>query len=269
MWVFCCGMQRSGSTLQFQIAARLVEQAGLGKRVEWVEPDRFPELRERYAEVPGLKVFKNHVCTDEMAAEFARGNAVGIYSYRDPRDVFVSNIKKYASSFEQLWCGGFLETSLWNYRRWTRLPRVLVSRYETMIGDPAAEVQRIAAHLGIALDAQTRLRIAGEYSMEKQRQRIAGFAAGTLKDGYAGARYDPESMLHADHIQGGVVGGWRGRLTTGELALIETAAAGWLREHGYELSLGPWQRCVLAFREKARRRVRRVLRRLRAQQVAR
>ena len=46
MWVFCCGMQRSGSTLQYQIAARLVEQAGLGQRLEWVEPGRFPELRE-------------------------------------------------------------------------------------------------------------------------------------------------------------------------------------------------------------------------------
>lgn len=265
MWVFCCGMQRSGSTVQYQIAARLVEQAGLGKRVAWVEPGRFPELRDRYADVPGLKVFKNHVCTDEMAAEFARGTAVGIYSYRDPRDVFVSNMKKYSSSFEQLWCGGFLETSLWNYERWTRLPRVLVSRYETMIGDLAAEVERIATHLGIVLDGPACQRIADEYSLEKQRQRIASFGAETpLKDGYAGARYDPESMLHTDHIQGGVVGGWQGRLTTGELAQIENATAGWLREHGYRLSLGPWQRRALAFREKAWRRIRRVLRRLRA-----
>ena len=171
MWVFCCGMQRSGSTLQYQIAARLVEQAGLGQRLEWVEPGRFPELRDRYADVPGLKVFKNHVCTDAMAAEFARGNAVGIYSYRDPRDVFVSNMRKYACSFEVLWCGGFLETSLLNYRRWTGLPRVLVSRYESMIGDLPAEVQRIAAHLGIEVDAQACRRLAEEHTMEKQRQR--------------------------------------------------------------------------------------------------
>jgi hypothetical protein len=260
MWVFCCGMQRSGSTLQFQIAARLVEQAGRGRRLAWVEPGRFPELRDRYADEPGLKVFKNHVCTDAMAAEFTRGNAVGIYSYRDPRDVFVSNMRKYACSFEELWCGGFLETSLWNYRRWTGLPRVLVSRYETMIGDLPAEVQRIAAHLGIALDPQACQQLAREFSVDKQQQRIAGFGAEALKDGYAGARYDPESMLHTDHLQGGVVGGWRGRLRKGELALIENAAAGWLSEHGYELSLGPWQRRALAFRAKAARRVRRLLR---------
>lgn len=261
MWVFCCGMQRSGSTLQFQIAAHLVEQAGLGRRVEWVEPRRFPELRERYAGVPGIKVFKNHVCTDAMAAEFARGNAIGIYSYRDLRDVFASNMKKYASSFEQLWCGDFLETSLSNYRRWTGLPRVLVSRYETMIADLPGEVGRIAAHLGIDLDGPGCQRIAEEHSMEKQKQRIAGFGSDALRDGYAGARYDPRSMLHTDHIQGGVVGGWRGHLTTGEVAQIENAAAAWLRQHDYPLSLGPWRRRALALREKLRRRARRVLRR--------
>jgi hypothetical protein len=265
MWVFCCGMQRSGSTLQFQIAACLVERAGLGRRVEWVEPGRFPELRDRYADVPGLKVFKHHICTDAMAAEFARGNAVGIYSYRDPRDVFVSNMKKYSTSFEELWCSGFLEMSLWNYRRWTGQPRVLVSRYETMIGDLAGEVARIAAHLQIALDAQDCRRIADEHSMPKQLERIAGFGGEkALRDGYAGARYDPESMLHTDHIQGGVVGGWRGVLRPGERALIENMAADWLRAHGYELTLGTWQRRALALREKVARRARRLLRRRRA-----
>jgi hypothetical protein len=73
-------------------------------------------------------------------------------------------------------------------------------------------------------------------------------------------------MLHTDHIQGGVVGGWRGQLRKGELAQIENAAAGWLSEHGYELSLGRAERGVLALREKALRRARRLLGRLRAQQ---
>ena len=40
MWIFCCGMERSGSTVQFQISAQLVEDAGLGKRVEWVKAER-------------------------------------------------------------------------------------------------------------------------------------------------------------------------------------------------------------------------------------
>jgi hypothetical protein len=267
-WVFCCGMQRSGSTLQFQIAARLVEDAGLGRRVEWVEPRRFPELRAKYASQDGFKVFKNHVCTDEMAAEFARGDAVGIYSYRDVRDVFVSNMSKYSSRFDQFWYAGFLETTLQNYQRWTGLPRVLVSRYESMVQDLPGEVRRIASHLGLAVDAEACRRIADEYSMEKQKERIERFSkGGALVDGYAGARYDPESMLHTDHIQGGRVGGWQGKLSDREVALLESAAGDWLREHGYALSVPAPRRMAYALWDTASRAARKLLARLRLSQA--
>lgn len=264
MWVFCCGMQRSGSTLQFQIAARLVEEAALGRRVEWVEPRKFPELRAKYANLDGWKVFKNHVCTDEMAAEFARGDAVGIYSYRDLRDVFVSNMSKYSSRFDQFWYAGFLEATLQNYQRWTRLPRVLVSRYEAMVADVPSEVGRIASHLGLSLDAEACRRIASEYSMERQKERIERFSqGGELVQGYAGARYDPESMLHTDHIQGGRVGGWQGRLSLREVALLESAAGNWLLEHGYALSVPAPRRMAYALQDKAKRRARKLMARLR------
>lgn len=264
IWVFCCGMQRSGSTLQFQIAARLVEEARLGRRVEWIEPHRFPELRTKYADVPGWKVFKNHVCTDEMAAEFEHGGALGLYSYRDVRDVFVSNMSKYSSRFDQFWYAGFLDVTLQNYGRWTRLPRVLVSRYESMVADLPGEVGRIATHLGIAVDADACRRIADEHSVESQKRRIErSVEQGALKQGYAGARYDPESMLHTDHLQGGRVGGWQGRLTEREAALLEGAARDWLLAHGYSLSVAAPRRAAYAFQDRALRTARRVLGRLR------
>ena len=37
MIIFCAGMYRSGSTLQYQVASELVEKNKLGKRVEWKE----------------------------------------------------------------------------------------------------------------------------------------------------------------------------------------------------------------------------------------
>jgi hypothetical protein len=263
MWIFCCGMQRSGSTLQFQIAARLVEDSGLGRRVEWVPPEKFPELRARYADEPGWKVFEHHVCTPAMAEEFERGNAVGIYSYRDLRDVFVSNMKKFSVSFDDLWSGGFLDKSLGNYRRWTALPRVLVSRYETIIADPATEVRRIAEHLALPLDEERCRRIAQEYSVESQRKRIAGFDQDSLRDGVAGARYDPSSMLHVNHLQGGIVGDWKSRLKRREVALIEERGFAWLTEHGYPITIGQPARTWLALQHKARRRLRRLLERAR------
>lgn len=248
MWIFCCGMQRSGSTLQFQITARLVEEAGLGKRVEWVRAEQFPELRQKYADDPGWKVFKHHLCTGEMAAEFYRQNAMGVYSFRDLRDVFVSNMRKYSLSFDQLWDGGFLSQSLFHYQRWTTLPRVLVSKYEDMVADLPGEVERIAAHLGIPCDRQRCEQIAWEYTLERQRERIEDAKrSGRLRQGIAKVLYDPYTNLHTNHIHAGEIGGWPGILSAAQVALIENQARDWLVAHGYELTQGPLQRTWLKF----------------------
>jgi hypothetical protein len=137
-----------------------------------------------------------------------------------------------------------------------------------MIADLPGEVGRIAGHLGLALDADACRRIAAEFSMEKQKERIERFSqAGAVVEGYAGARYDPESMLHTDHIQGGRVGGWRGRLSQREVSLLESAAGDWLLAHGYALSVPAPRRMAYAMRDTATRVARKLLARLRLAQA--
>jgi hypothetical protein len=237
MWIFCCGMQRSGSTLQFQLTARLVETAGLGRRVEWVRPGRFGQLRNRLAGEPSWKVFKIHVCSPAMAAEFRRDNATGVYTYRDLRDVFVSTMRKYARGFDELFASDFLEGCLEQYRRWTALPRVLTTRYEDMIADVPAEVERIAAHLGITLSADVYRDIAREHSLEQQRERIdEAVKSGDLREGIVkGTFYNPRTNLHTNHIHEGAVGGWKHVLADAQVERLEAKAGSWLVAHGYAL----------------------------------
>ena len=240
MWIFCCGMQRSGSTLQFQITSRLVEDAGLGKRVEWTKPDRFNKLRKKYATDEGWKVFKNHNCTEKMEKEFRRQNAMGVYSYRDLRDVYVSTMRKNNVTFEQLWQVKFLEQCLRQYQQWTALPQVLTSKYETMMIDLPGEVARIAAHLGIAVDLEKCRQIAVEHDIEHQKERIEDAKrAGRLKHGYANAYFDPDTNLHTNHIYSGAVGGWQGVLTEEQVGKIEALAGDWLVARGYALTTKP------------------------------
>lgn len=255
MWVFCGGMQRSGSTLQFQVTARLVEEAGLGKRVEWVKPERFPALRDRYASYPRWKVFKNHHCTEEMRSEFERGNALAVYVFRDLRDVCVSAMKKYSMSFDQLWDSGFLDHCLDQFARWTSLPRVLVSRYEEMITDLPGEVERIAEHLGIALGRARCEEIARDHAVERQLDRIEeAKRRGRLQQGFAnGPLYDPETMLHTNHFTGGEIGAWSTVLSTEDVALIEDRARNWLAARGYGLSLGTFERTWLKLRSQPKK----------------
>lgn len=231
-------MQRSGSTLQFQLTARLVEAAGLGRRVEWAKPDQFPDFRDRLASEPGWKVFKIHVCTPEMAAEFRAGHARGVYTYRDLRDVIVSTMRKYQRSFDDLIANGFLDHCLEQHQRWTTLPRVLSTRYENMVADVPAEVERLAAHLGIAVTPGTCRQIAQEHSIDHQRTRIEeATRTGDLREGIVkGMFYNPVTNLHTNHIHEGAVGAWAQILDAAQVERLEAEAGHWLVEHGYELA---------------------------------
>src|SRR5438132_1477367 len=103
MWIFCGGMKRSASTLQYQLASALVEQAGTGTRSTWVPSSEFPCLRERYADLGSWKVFKSHDCTPEIAREMTDHGSLGLYIYRDLRDVIASQMQMSRVSFDRLW----------------------------------------------------------------------------------------------------------------------------------------------------------------------
>lgn len=234
MWVFCCGMRRSGSTLQFQLAARIVEAERLGKRVEWIRPQDFPIVREKYRDFEGLKVFKSHIYTPEIGREFEERNAIGIYIYRDIRDAFVSQKTKDKSSFHAMWLQNFLEASMKNYYAWKRLPGMLVSRYEDVMRDLPREVQRIAGHLGVQYDAERSTKIAEEYSLERQRERIAKSTPGNLQH-HQHATFDSKELLHLNHIHSGEAERWRRELSPRQTELVQRKARNWLLENGYEL----------------------------------
>jgi len=245
MWIFCGGMPRSGSTLQFQLTAHLVEHAGLGMRVEWVRPAEFPVLRAKYAAYAGWKVFKIHHFTPAIAAEFAAKNAKGVYIFRDVRDVIVSRMRKTGRSFDALWTVGFLERVLDAFEGWTGLAEVLVSRYDAVVIDVAAEAARIAAHLGLDVSRLECERVAEEYTVARQRERIhEAIETGRLERA-AEAYYDPVSNLHINHIRSGRSGEWRMALSAEELAMVEDRAEEWLVANGYPLTLWRWHRAWL------------------------
>jgi hypothetical protein len=180
-----------------------------------------------------------------VVAEFDAHNAKGVYVFRDVRDVTVSRMRKSGQAFSALLNVGFLERILSAFDRWTSLPGVLVSRYEDVVGDVATEVGRIAAHLGIIVSREECTRVADDYTLARQLERVRlADAAGRLRRS-GQAVYDPVSNLHVDHIRSGRSGEWRTALTLQELAVIEDQAGAWLTRNGYALSLNRWTRVIL------------------------
>lgn len=239
MWVFCCGMYRSASTLQFQITTQLVKHAGIGQQVGWIDADRFPEVRCRYEQDNGLKVIKVHKCTNSIRTEFIKNNAIGVYTYRDVRDVYASMMRQRQKSFEFLKKEGFLEGCLDNYRKWTSLPNVLVSHYREIIADPAQEVKRIADHLHVKTDTKTCSDIAKNYTIEAQQERISDFKQKLLQlernpnDHREIFDYhDDNTLLHMNHIDSVRVGRWKDDLSDYEVEQIEQTVKDWCEKHG-------------------------------------
>jgi hypothetical protein len=236
-------MYRSASTLQFQITSRLVKDNQLGQQIGWIDALRFNAVRDRYIHEPELKVIKVHTCTEPIAAEFWQGNAIGIYTFRDIRDVFVSSMRQRNKSFDSVWEEGFIEQCLENHKHWTELPNVLISRYETIMSDLPHEVDRIAKHLGINLKPDECQAIAADYSIEIQQGRIQQFTNTLLQTPLAPNDHreivdyhDEETLLHMNHINSAQVGRWRHDLSSQEAILIGDRVKDWCAHNTYPAS---------------------------------
>ena len=239
MWVFCSGLMRSGSTLQYQIAKTLVEDAGLGIGVGSCAPGRFREMLERYDDPNQVYVVKSHRYVPTAHARLRRGEARALYIYRDLRDVVVSMIHKESLTFRQVMASGFLEQLLEDDAIWSNQPNTLVSAYETVTADVRGEVERIAAFLGVAVSESEVSRIAEEHSLARQKRRIERFDFGTsgVAEGQRNL-LDPDTLLHHNHVRSGESGQWTGELTPAQVAEVERVTGAWLLERGYSPSGG-------------------------------
>ncbi|MBD2091547.1 sulfotransferase domain-containing protein [Microcoleus sp. FACHB-1515] len=233
MWVFCCGMFRSASTLQFQITSQLVQESGRGIQVGWIDAKRFAEVRSHYTD-DGYKVIKVHLCPEAIQAEFAAGNALGIYIHRDIRDVYASMMKQRQKSFDFLWNEGFLDTCLESYQTWTQLPNVLISEYAQVMADLPREVDRIAQHLKIDITPDRTCSIAAAHSIAAQKERITQFRQQLLQTPLNPSDHreivdyhDEATLLHMNHIDSAKIDRWKDDLTAEQVDRIEAKVREW------------------------------------------
>lgn len=236
--VVCSGMIRSGSTLQYQVLADLIEQRGLGQRVGFVDKKTFREVRSPFAGVSGLSVVKIHDFLPEIEPWLKLEESRIFYTYRDLRSVAVSVMRIWKIPFADLVCPkGWLDNAVAADARWRACPQILVSRYEDLMNSLPREIGRWATALGLDLTPQQLEEMSARYSIPAQQERIRqarlpeeGPMASALEN------YDAESLLHGRHIADGSVGGWMKVLDPAQVKQIEDRYSGWLRENGFALA---------------------------------
>lgn len=233
MFVFCGGMFRSGSTLQYQIVSQLIEDKGLGSRITWHAPDDFSEIRSLHSGSSQMLAFKAHKLTSEMLEEIEENGALVITVHRDIRDVVVSAMKKNDWSFRKIWRNDRLRYWTGRFDEWARQPGALICRYEDLVKDLHCVIEKIANHLGISLSRAEIESLAQEYSLENQKLR-ANQVAMQLQMSSNSGKYDPHSLLHYNHIAAGGIGEYRDILLPAQIRAIEDECNEWMMRWGYE-----------------------------------
>lgn len=237
MWVFCCGMMRSGSTLQYQITSEIVERTNRGKRLGFLySPDLLRRWQAEYYDADKFLVVKCHDYHDDFAQLLSGGLAKSIYIYRDIRDVVTSWMNMQQRTFEEVIRSNFVADQLENYYSWTHVDNILISRYEDLILKSEGlsdEIRRIAQHLNITLDWEFVSAIAHEHSLTAQVQRIReiDFESNGVRFGHQ--LFDRTSQLHYNHIESGQVEQWRDALNETQITSLENMTYDWLVDAKY------------------------------------
>lgn len=93
MWLIACGMNRSGSTLQYQIAVKVAQTQQNTQLVGWVATTQTAKvLGKAKDDTNTWYLAKLHDYDQEVDTFWNRLNPKALYIYRDIRDVVVSTM---------------------------------------------------------------------------------------------------------------------------------------------------------------------------------
>ena len=235
LWIICCGMNGSGSTVQYLLTKEIVEKHG-GLAVGFTID--FAETFQEHDGTGSLLVVKSHRYSKEARKLLDQGRARAVYIFRDIRDSIANAYRKNPDTVRNLYTlDSILDRRLKVFDKWKDVEPRLVSRYENTVNDLKSEALRISRFLELQISDQVATELAQKYSLEAQKKHIATFDF--ERDGvfWRERRYfDPATQLHSNHIGTGKSGAFQSILTPLEIAYIEYVAYDWLRDNGFQLT---------------------------------
>lgn len=225
-------MIRSGSTLQYQLAKAILETVGPLRNLGFIAPNE--KLPADVDQDTTPSICKLHHWDDSFASLLKSNRVVAFYSFRELHDVAVSAMRKFALTFEDLWERRWLQGAVRDDGLWLATPNVYSAAYQLLINDLEGEVHRMAEWMDIQLPMEEVVRIASEHEFAVQKQRFLANAKVAMgKKGY-----NPDTLLHDNHLHEGAVGGWRKILSEKQADMVTTEFRDWLEIRGYR-SPGP------------------------------
>jgi LPS sulfotransferase NodH len=208
--IVIAGMHRSGSTWLYNVTRYACINAGKTTYGDFINSYReWSDLT-----VADVHVIKAHLFIPELCD---RADAV-LATVRDLRDAVASMVRRgliHDSVDDVAECArSLIDDEYAPWRQWTNLEL----KYEDIIRDRTAAAAQVLDIIGLAhLDAAEVVR-----DVDKLNLRVL-------------RTHDRVSQLHPDHITDGRAGGFRATLSLEAIRAIESTAADWLKEHGYDV----------------------------------
>ena len=146
MLVLCAGMFGACSKWQYEVVGHVLERHRAGRRLGLADGEDFSTRIEPTLDNSRSSVLQVEGCHHRFAARLGRGQALGIYAYRDPRDVLVARMNESGRGFDEVVADFLREDSFWRDRA-----GMLSQSIESIVDDPVGAVDQMARHLGVKL----------------------------------------------------------------------------------------------------------------------
>lgn len=244
MLIVCCGLPRSGSTLQFNIVRSIGRRRGW-RELEWMPAERLAaEIPVLIAESMSVPIMlKSH--TPPLTVLEAAENLRLLTTVRDLRDVAASNLITFGNPVVKTIADLSRAIELLEALSSGRPDNTLVSRYEVFSHNISVECQKIGAFLGVDVQDDEARQIDRELNVDTAYRKSRAPAGSTLRHLVRRINFrllgrvvykDQELRLHANHVSEykGRSKYYREVLSADDVARIEEAFHEFMTKHQYE-----------------------------------
>lgn len=236
MIVIANGMLRSGSTLQYNIAASVLETTRLVKRSGFMGGFAERDVRETLDSLKAAHfwaIVKTHEPPLERA--FYDSNVRVLFSYRDVRDIAASIRKKWGYPFERILSD--IDAMIEIERQFDEIPNVLTQPYELLYENLPEATMQLSAFFGVELPPNALETIVNQNSIAPDG-RVTAARPGLIKSLsrlFGREVHDRRTLLHGDHISEsrGRAGDWQSQFSPDEVDTLSDRYANWLLSHAY------------------------------------
>lgn len=220
--IVCAGMPRSGSTIQYRIVKEILKNKNNLIDLGWIDKQDLNEIIYNKINQDKTILVKIHEYNPIFKKLNSKCDIKVITSFRDIRDVFVSLMAFKKVGFEDVFSKYAFNKIISDFKKWQEFHSVYVGKYEEFYSELKREIDNISIFLNITID-------------NPLKEKIYLSVVNTKVNSLSSPQYDPNTLLHSNHINDGSARQWKSKLTKIQIGIIQNIAKKWLIQNGYKI----------------------------------